>query len=166
MAPTADLPTNEAAAIAPGVVDLTFRRRLPAPRAAVWAAWTEADRFAKWFGPHGATMDPCELDVRVGGRLFFCHRGEPFGEVWVRGQYLVVEAPRRLVGEFRFADPEGRERPREGFADASRFEVILEDDGDGTAMTVHHTGLSVDQGESEGWRQTLERLAAFLSASS
>ena len=160
MAPTADLPADA------GVVDLTFRRRLPAPRAAVWAAWTEADRFSRWFGPHGATMDPCELDPRVGGRLFFCHRGEPFGEVWVLGEFLVVDAPRRLVMQFGFADPEGRERPREGFADTSRCEVILEDDGDGTAMTVHHTGLSVDQGESEGWRQTLERLAGFLSASS
>lgn len=159
MALTADLPASA------GVVDLTFRRVLAAPRAVVWAAWTEAGCFSQWFGPHGATMDPCELDVRVGGRLFFCHRHKEFGEVWVRGEFLAVEAPRRLVMQFGFADPDGNERPREGFADASRCEVILEEDGDGTAMTVHHTGLAVDQGESEGWRQSLERLDTYLAAS-
>lgn len=74
MDPTAD-PRPLPATPDPGVVDLTFRRQLAAPRTAVWAAWTEADRFARWFGPHGSTMDPCELDARVGGRMFFCHRG-------------------------------------------------------------------------------------------
>lgn len=159
MALTADQPANA------GVVDLTFRRRLPAPRALVWAAWTEAERFSQWFGPHGATMDPCELDLRVGGRLFFCHRHPEIGEVWVRGEYLAIEAPRRLVLQFGFANPDGSEGQREGFAGKSRVEVILEDDGDGgTAMTIRHTGLAVDQGESEGWRQSLERLDAFVAA--
>ena len=154
MSATADL--------SPGVVDLTFRRRLKAPRARVWAAWTEPAHFAAWFGPHGATMAPCELDVRPGGRIFFCHRHAEFGEVWVHGEYLVVEPPRRLVLFFGFANPDGTPGHREGFAESSRVEVILEDDGDGTAMTIRHTGLSRDQGETEGWRQGLERLDTFL----
>ena len=137
MARTADPAT-------PGVVDLAFRRVLAAPRDRVWAAWTDPARFARWFGPHDATMDPCELDVRPGGRLFFCHRHAEFGEVW--------------VGEH------GHAKAREGFAESSRVEVILEELADGTtAMTVRHTGLARDQGETEGWRQGFERLDAFLS---
>lgn len=158
MAPTADLPATA------GVVDLTFRREYAASRDIVWAAWTEAGRFARWFGPHGATMEPCELDVRPGGRIFFCHRHAAFGEVWVRGEYLVVEAPRRLVLLFGFSDPTGAAVDRDGFATSTRVEVLLEprDEG-GTAMTVRHTGLAVDQGETEGWRQGFERLETLLA---
>jgi uncharacterized protein YndB with AHSA1/START domain len=152
-----DLPT-------PGVVDLTFRRLLKAPRATVWAAWADPARFAAWFGPHGATMEPCELDVRPGGRIFFCHRHPEFGDVWVRGEYVAVEAPRRLVLAFGFAAPDGSPAPRDGFAEESRVEVILDEAEGGTAMTIRHTGLARDQGETEGWRQGLERLDALLAA--
>jgi uncharacterized protein YndB with AHSA1/START domain len=157
MAPIADLPADA------GVVDLTFRREYAAPRARVWAAWTDPAHFARWFGPHGATMDPCTLDVRPGGRIFFCHRHRDFGDVWVHGEYLVVDAPRRLVLLFGFANPDGSPGHRDGFAESSRVEVILDEHDGGTAMTVRHTGLAVDQGESEGWRQGLERLDALLA---
>ena len=102
--------------VSTGVVDLVFRRTYAASPARVWAAWTDPARFARWFGPHDATMDPCELDVRPGGRLFFCHRHPAFGEVWVRGAYLVVEPPVRLVLAFEFADAAGHSQSREGFA--------------------------------------------------
>ena len=149
--------------VSTGVVDLMFRRIYAASPARVWAAWTDPARFARWFGPHDATMDPCELDVRPGGRLFFCHRHPAFGEVWVRGAYLVVEPPVRLVLAFEFADAAGHSQSREGFAGSSRVEVSLEPDGEGTAMTVRHTGLARDQGETEGWRQGFERLDTLLS---
>ena len=159
MSATADLPPTA------GVVDLTFRRVLKAPIAVAWAAWADPSRFAAWFGPHGATMEPCELDVRPGGRIFFCHRHPEFGEVWVRGEYVAVEPPRRLVMLFGFADEHGEPQPRAGFAATSRVEVILEATDDATtAMTVRHTGLSRDQGETEGWRQGFERLDALLAA--
>ena len=150
--------------VTPGVVDLSFRRVLAAPRERVWAAWTDPARFARWFGPHDATMDPCELDVRPGGRLFFCHRHAQFGEVWVGGEYVVVEPPHRLVVLFEFADEHGHAKEREGFADSSRVEVVLDELADGTtAMTVRHTGLARDQGETEGWRLGFERLDTLLS---
>ena len=150
--------------VSTGVVDLVFHRVLAASPARVWAAWTDPARFARWFGPHGAAMDPCEIDVRPGGRIFFCHRHAEFGDVWVGGEYVAVEPPRRLVFWFEFADELGHAQAREGFAASSRVEVILEerDDG-GTAMTVRHTGLARDQGETEGWRQGFERLATLLA---
>jgi uncharacterized protein YndB with AHSA1/START domain len=153
----ADLPADA------GVVDLTFRRVLAAPRAAVWAAWTEAARFARWFGPHGTALDPCEVDACVGGRLFFCHRHATIEPVWVLGRFLVVDPMHRLVLIVGFAGPDGAPRPRDGFNDSGRIEVRLDDEGAGTVMTVRHTGLASDQGESEGWRQSFERLEALLA---
>ena len=159
MSATADLPPTA------GVVDLTFRRVLKAPIANAWAAWADPSRFAAWFGPHGATMEPCELDVRPGGGGRRRSGHPEFGEVWVRGEYVAVEPPRRLVMLFGFADEHGEPQPRAGFAATSRVEVILEATDDATtAMTVRHTGLSRDQGETEGWRQGFERLDALLAA--
>ena len=153
--------------IAPGAAALSFHRLLAAPRRIVWAAWTEAERFRRWFGPHGSTMDPCELDARAGGRVYFCHHLDGHDPVWVLGRFLDVEAPRRLVFEFGFSDADGAPRPREDFAERSFVEVVLEEatlaDGrPGTSMHVRHTGLTRDQGEGEGWRQGLERLDALL----
>ena len=83
----------------------------------------------------------------------------------MRGEYVAVEPPRRLVMLFGFADEHGEPQPRAGFAATSRVEVILEATDDATtAMTVRHTGLSRDQGETEGWRQGFERLDALLAA--
>jgi uncharacterized protein YndB with AHSA1/START domain len=147
---------------APGVVDLSFRRLLPAPRAQVWAAWTEAARFAQWFGPHGSRVDPCEVDARVGGRLFFCHRHLDYPDVWVLGEYTEVVPLERLAFTVGFADPDGRPRARDNFAEQSRIEVVLRDHDAGTEMRIRHTGLSSDQGESVGWRQSLERLDSLF----
>ena len=148
----------------PGVVDLSFRRVIPAPRSRVWAAWTEAAHFAQWFGPHGTVVDPCELEARVGGRLFFRHRHTDYPEVWVRGEFTEVVPQERLAFVVGFSDPEGNERPRENFADRSLILVMLRDHDAGTELRIRHTGLSSDQGESEGWRQSLERLQSLFSS--
>ena len=147
---------------APGIVDLDFRRLLGAPRAEVCAAWTQARRFAQWFGPHGTTIDPCEIDARVGGRLFFCHRHAGHPHVWVLGEFTAVEPMQRLAFVLGFADAEGRPRPREDFAERSLVDVRLRDHGAGTELRVRHTGLRTDQGEGEGWRQSLERLQSLF----
>lgn len=146
-----------------GAVDLSFRRVLPVARTRVWAAWTEAERFSRWFGPHGTTIDPCEIDARVGGTLFFCHRHADIPAVWVRGEFIEVEAPSRLVFLVGFADPDGNPLGRTGFASESRIEITLQPHAVGTEMRVRHTGLTSDQGEGIGWRQSLERLDTLLS---
>ncbi len=146
-----------------GVVDLAFRRLLPVPRERVWAAWTDAAMFAQWFGPHGTVVDPCELDVRPGGRLFFRHIHSDYPAVWVLGEYAEVDAPSRLVMLVGFGDADGNPSPRDGFANRTRIEITLHDHADGTEMRVRHTGLSSDQGEGQGWRESLERLDTLLS---
>jgi uncharacterized protein YndB with AHSA1/START domain len=50
---------------------LTLKRRLNAPPAKVWAAWTEPEKIVQWFGPAQTTdsLVRAELDVRVGGHF-------------------------------------------------------------------------------------------------
>jgi len=50
---------------------LTLKRRLNAPPSKVFAAWTDPEKLAHWFGPADtvAASASAELDVRVGGRF-------------------------------------------------------------------------------------------------
>jgi uncharacterized protein YndB with AHSA1/START domain len=49
--------------------DVTLTRTFDAPAALVWAAWTEPERMAQWWGPHHFTNPVCEIDARAGGKL-------------------------------------------------------------------------------------------------
>src|SRR3954465_13853689 len=57
---------------------LTLKRRINAPPAKIFAAWTEAEKLAQWFGPADTVAGSAnaELDVKVGGRfrVRFSHR--------------------------------------------------------------------------------------------
>src|SRR5258708_6493487 len=49
--------------------EVTLTRMIDAPRALVWAAWTEPKHMAQWWGPHQFTNPICEMDVRPGGKF-------------------------------------------------------------------------------------------------
>ena len=46
---------------------VTTERTFAAAQAEVWQAWTDSERFARWYGPQGFTISSIEMDVRVGG---------------------------------------------------------------------------------------------------
>lgn len=142
--------------------DLVITRVVAAPRDVVFRMWTEEEHFAKWWAPHGATVPYCRLDVRPGGKLLFCHRFDT-GETWVGGTYLTVEAPSRLAFTSHFADADGNPVERPGFPAEMTIDVTFQDHAGGTRITARHTGLERDQGEIQGWTETLERLDALLA---
>src|ERR1043165_653811 len=72
-------------------------RTFNAPLALVWAAWTEPQHVAQWWGPKGFTNPVCELDVRPGGafRIDMC---SPDGTIYPgKGVYHEIVEPERLV---------------------------------------------------------------------
>ena len=50
---------------------LTLQRRLNAPPARVFEAWTDPKKLVRWFGPAETVPETvrAEMDVRVGGRF-------------------------------------------------------------------------------------------------
>jgi uncharacterized protein YndB with AHSA1/START domain len=157
------LADGDAASDAPGVM-LELTRHLDSPVDVVYRAWTEAERFARWFGPHGSTVEACRLDPRPGGSLHFLHRVPEVWDVWIRGTYREVVAGERLVFTVGFADEAGNVVERPGFPHETLITVTFAPRDDGTLLTVRHTGLVVDQGESQGWSEGLDRLAGLLAA--
>lgn len=49
--------------------DLTFTRRINAPRALLWACWTTPEHIRQFFVPKPHRVESCEIDLRVGGRF-------------------------------------------------------------------------------------------------
>jgi uncharacterized protein YndB with AHSA1/START domain len=46
---------------------LTIKRKLKAPPAQVFSAWTDPQKIARWMGPEGVVTLRSEADARVGG---------------------------------------------------------------------------------------------------
>jgi uncharacterized protein YndB with AHSA1/START domain len=81
---------------APTDRDIRIVRVYDAPLALVWAAWTEADRLAQWWGPRGFTITTHARDLRPGGSWRYTMHG-PDGKDWPNfTRYHVVEPLARL----------------------------------------------------------------------
>ncbi len=151
--------------------ELVINRTFEAPRDLVWKAWIQPEHFARWFGPRGSSMPSCRMEARPGGEIFFCHHFEgglaAFGgekDIWIQGRYLEVVRPERLVFSIYFSDKDGHVVERAGFSRESRVEVTFREKGRQTEVAIRQTGLKADQGESEGWKQGLDRLEELLKS--
>ncbi|WP_271395578.1 SRPBCC family protein [Neomicrococcus lactis] len=53
--------------------NLNLELEFKAPRAKVWAAWTEVSQLVQWFAPEGWTVRESDavIDARVGGKERF-----------------------------------------------------------------------------------------------
>lgn len=162
---TAATPDHEAPSAEVGWEDgtLVITRTFSAPRERVFRAWTEPEHFARWFGPAESTLPFLRMDAPPGGILHFQHTFPDYEDVWVGGAFDEVAPPRRLAFTCWFSNPDGERVERPGFPAQMTISVTFDALEDGTRVTVRQAGLERDQGEVEGWRQGLDRLAALLA---
>src|SRR5665647_2544013 len=76
---------------------IAITRVFDAPRALVWQAWTDPKMMAQWFGPRGFTSSVPELDLRIGGALRIVMHGPDGNDYPMKGVFLDVAPPERLV---------------------------------------------------------------------
>jgi uncharacterized protein YndB with AHSA1/START domain len=145
--------------------DLVLVRVFPAPRELVFAAWTTPEHFARWWGPHGSTLQISTMDVRTGGALHYRHRFPDYPDVWIGGEYREVRAPERIAFTTWFTDEAGARVERTGFPAEMTITITFAPHPDGTRVTARHAGLVADQGEVQGWTESLDRLASLLAES-
>ena len=129
--------------------DVTIERTLDTSIERVWAMWTEAENFASWYGPMGATIPSAEMDVTVGGRRFIEMAMEtPNGpmQMWFVGEYREIVDGERLVYTEMMSDEDGNEHSPE-----TVVTVLLSDADDGTHMSLTHDGLAVSDHCSFLW---------------
>ena len=117
---------------------------LPAPIEEVFRHLTDPAAMTRWMGQH-ATLEPA-----VGGAFEVDINGVP-----VRGRYLEIDPPRRVVVSWGVAG--STELP----PGATQVEFTLTPTPGGTRLRLVHRGLSPDQApiHAAGWQHFLSRLA-------
>ncbi len=126
--------------------EVQVETRVEAPPGVVFSFFTEPDKYRRWKGRDA------ELDPRPGGT----YRVRMDDTNVVRGEYVDVEPPNRVVFTWGF---EGNEGLPPG---TSRVEVTLVPDGNATIVRLRHTGLPDDESRSQhaaGWELYLGQLA-------
>lgn len=87
--------------------DLRFHRSYLAPVDLVWEAWTQPDRLREWWGPEKTSVTECEVDLRIGGRIYIvteagAEMGKYAGTRWpMDGTFSLIEAHARLAYDAR-----------------------------------------------------------------
>jgi uncharacterized protein YndB with AHSA1/START domain len=109
----------------------------------VFDYFTRPEAIVRWMGDYAV------LDPQPGGEFTLDINGVP-----VRGRYLEIEPPRRLLISWGHA---GSERLPPG---ASTVEITLTPERDGTTVRVVHRDLPALEAEQHavGWAHFLERL--------
>jgi len=144
--------------------EIVFKRVFDAPRELVFKSWTEPKRLAKWWGPKGFTNPVCEVDAKPGGSILI-HMCGPDGSVYpMTGVFHEINAPERLV--FASAVPDGK--------GGNHLEVLntvtFAEQSGRTTITLQAKIISSTaqgdiflEGMEEGWTQSLERLAGYVT---
>ena len=137
---------------------LTLKRRLNAPAAKVFAAWTRPEQIVKWFGPSDTSkVTRAETDVRVGGRYTLVFNTEDGEEHHVSGVYREVRPNEKL--QFTWAWQSMPERE-------SLVTMLVKPDGDGSILTLIHEQFFDEDARDRheyGWNGCLDKLVLYLA---
>ena len=77
--------------------ELVSTRTFPHPPAALFAAFADPARLARWWGPAGATNEFHEFDLRPGGRWRLTMRMPDGSAFPMEKTFVEVDPPRRIV---------------------------------------------------------------------
>jgi uncharacterized protein YndB with AHSA1/START domain len=138
---------------------LTLKRRLNAPPAKVYAAWTDPEKIARWFGPAQVVAGSvrADIDARIGGRYRVSFKMQDGEHHEVAGVYREMVPNQRLTFSWAWHSTPERE---------SQVTVSLKPDGDGTLLTLHHEQLfdqAARDGHESGWVGTLDKLEKYIA---
>jgi uncharacterized protein YndB with AHSA1/START domain len=123
--------------------------RIAARPETVFEFFTDPEKMILWKGRRA------QLDPQPGG-IYRVEMGE---QIVARGEYVEVEAPRRVVFTWGW---EGQEEGEHAVSPgSSRVEVTFAPDGEGTLVRLRHLDLPEEarQIHGEGWDLYLSRLA-------
>ncbi len=136
---------------------LSLKRRLKAPPAKVFAAFTDAEKIKRWMGPGEIKTIAAESDARAGGRYHILMRSPDGEEHDVGGVYREVVANEKLVFTWAWKTDPQRE---------SLVTVLFKPDGDGTLLTLIHEQFADEEsrkGHEDGWNGALDKLEKLFA---
>jgi uncharacterized protein YndB with AHSA1/START domain len=135
---------------------MVVRRKMPAPREIVYAAWIDPNGIREWMCPGDVVSAEAALDVRVGGsfRIIMKSKDQVHEHI---GTYQIVDPPAKLA--FTWS---GLENPSE----ITMVTVEFLPQGDESELVITHerfTKSDVAQRYENGWGKIAEKFADYLS---
>lgn len=167
-------------------------RRLAAPRALVFDAFTQDKHLRHWMGPKGFTMSHCRVDLRPGGTFHYrlvaiaapgaaqderAEDAKDLPSMWGLWTFREIVRPERLVVVTGFSDAAGgvARSPFPGpWPLRTLSTTTFDEDGAGTLLTLRWQALDATAEEeaafaaahasmTQGWSGTFEQLEDYLA---
>ncbi len=159
------MPARTAAPADPIERQVVITRTFDAPRALVFEAWSKPEHLKHWFGPRGFSLPVCEMEFRPGGPLNVVMRAPDGQEHRSNGTFREIVAPGRIVMESALLGDDGKPQFE------ARNIITFEEHGGKTVVTVTAQVVKIHDpraaggldGMTEGWKQTLDRLEAYIA---
>ena len=153
---------RSSAAADPGLASrpsLTFKRRIDAGCEKIYAAWTDPEKIARWFGPAQVKTGSvsAEIDLRVGGRYRISFESADGEYHQVGGVYREIVPNQLLVFSWAWHTTPERE---------SQLTISLKPDGGATLLTLRQEALfdeAARSGHERGWSESLDKLEKYLA---
>ena len=143
------------------VAVLEITRTIHASRERVFAAWTQAEQIAQWFGPETCSVRDAEIDLRVGGAYRFKMSDGKHGEVEVAGVYKEIVEPEKLVFSWEWQTEPLRA------SGVSEVTVVFVEKDESTEIQLRHVGLTSDElaaDHQRGWSGCFDCLEKLIVA--
>jgi uncharacterized protein YndB with AHSA1/START domain len=141
---------------------LRIERTFDAPAEAVFEAWTSEEVLRRWLHADPDWDTPiAEADPRVGGTVRVVMRDPETGSEWgARGEYTVVEPPRRLA--FTWVWDHDASNPQ-------LIELEFSEDEGRTTVLMINSGIPTDEARDDqegGWHRCYDNLERALTTPS
>jgi len=139
---------------------LEIKRFINAPRARVYAAWTDPEQLKQWWGPEGVQTRKFEADPRVGGKYRWDLLNQEGEEMSVFGEYRELIPGKKIVFTWKWDDDEAWENK------SSTVTIELSDRDGGTEIKLTHVQLPSEESRNrhnEGWGSVIDRLEKFFN---
>ncbi len=136
--------------------ELVLTRFFVAPPRFLFDAWTQQRHLRRWWGPEGAKLTACEIDLHPGGAYRIAVRDADGVERVTQGRYLEVRPPSRLTFTIERSD-----LPDEPLLTTVTFEEM----GAMTRMSVHQSsahGEPYAHHQLPEWLESLSKLSEWL----
>jgi uncharacterized protein YndB with AHSA1/START domain len=140
-------------------LSLELVRVLPVVPVRVFAAFSDSDELAKWFGPEGFSVGSLDFDPLVGGS-FRIEMQPPEGEhFYLGGEFRDVHPPGRLAFTFAYENPDPDDVE-------TLVELSFRGRGESTEVVLSQGPFKTEARRElhrDGWTDSFDRLAKVIS---
>ena len=148
---------------APPLMTLNLKHIFDAPIEHVFAAWTNTELLAEWFGPENFTVTTANINLQVGGKYLLILQSPEGKNIEHSGKYVEINPPTKLIFTWLLADQAcgGCENQLTETLVSIHFKPI----GRTTEIMLTHERLPSKEacaGHEFGWNSSFNSLKTFL----